>query len=121
MAGKTLAAVAAVAAAALLAPAAQAQSNDWNGNFQFRSAGERVLDLRQAALIEAVESGRISGERSRTLAAQVAIIGGVVVGIGSDDFFGTFGGRIGDGSGDYWSAWTGAAIAPITVITPAGN
>lgn len=118
MARKTLVVVAAIAAAALLAPVAQAQSNDWNGNFQFRSSGQRALDLRQAALIEAVESGRISGERSRTLAAQVAIFGGVVVGFGSDDFFGTFGGRVGDGSGDYWSAWTGA---PITVITPAGK
>ena len=110
--------LAALAAAAVAVPAAQAQSNDWNGNFQFRSSGQRALDLRQAALIEAVESGRISGERSRTLAAQVAIIGGVVIGFGSDDFFGTFGGRIGDGSGDYWSAWSGA---PITVITPAGD
>ncbi len=98
-------------AALFLASAAQAQSNDWNGNFQFRSAGERAVDLRQAALIEAVESGRISGERSRTLAAQVVILGGVRVGFGGDDFYAGFPG----GRSDYWSNWT---VGPITVIQP---
>ena len=102
-------------AAGLVGPAAHAQSNDWNGNFQFRSAAERLVDLRQAVIIDGVESGRIAGERRQVLAAQALLLSGGAVGFGRDDFYARFGGRVGDGSGDYWSGWGVEVLGVVTV------
>lgn len=102
------AAVVVAAAAGLagmsVATPALAQSG-WDGVYQFRGGGQRLLTLQRAALIERVESGGLNSDQREQL--DVAILGALGFGFGgSSDGFGGFGDR----SGDFWSTWSSSSV-----------
>lgn len=99
-----MAGLASLAGAGAATPAL-AQSG-FDGVYQFRGGGQRLLDLQRAALIERVESGGLNSDQQEQL--DVAILSALGRGIfgGSSDGFGGFGDR----SGDFWSTWSATSV-----------